>query len=752
MRSSLKIICSFFVAALSLNASAQSNPPNCSPAGSPTNLETTCQKPMFTWEKPVGGAVATSYDFYLGTNLEFEIFNGVNVTDTFFQMPFNLDLNGEYQWIAIPRNAQGLAENCTQYHHFTIGNKLDPTIQLTPKNFQICQGRTVRVSSYVQHGHGQYGMMKFKWDGDFIGLLDSDTIAHPTFDGVVPGDYSFEMTVTDTLGCIGKATWVGKVKEGVGEIELQGSTAICRGDSLKIKAVNQADSYNWQHSPDSLLWLDLYNQDDYYLDEDNAQDTIYYRLLASKNGCPDTSQVVKQTILELPDAPVLEFDNHLGEPYVCGSSDTVTATVVNYTDSLLFNGFYRTQSLDIYEAGLLEVVYTAPNLCTSTNRVVMEERKVPNDALVIPLEKQVICNTDSAKLKVASDVSQYELMIWSTGDTASQVFVKQSGSYSVEITNLEGCTFEYDGIEVEVVAKPDEPELNIPNNGLGCANEGITVSVLNYGEDLYWDGVVSQRGTSWHFDTEGVHFVTFDFNENCTATTEFQIKLNPSPPAPVIETPNGRHICEDDSLLFFVNSQENEVYWFGPETGDTTFMWVENPGRYYAVFRNGFGCEDTSFVDIKDQPTPLKPELVQEGNKLIATASQEVDVYRWYLDGMLMKEGFSNEYVIPESGNWSATVVINSCESEFSEIVEATGVSELSLRALNVYPNPSTGTFVVEGGAERSLQLDVVDINGRQIAFGITQKVNGDCEIRIAQSGVYFLVSGRRVQKLVVLN
>lgn len=747
-----KYIALGFLSFLGVWANAQ-NVPECSPGGSPS-AEEACQKPIFTWEKPQGTYPATAYEFYLGTNNQFQLFNGIVVSDTFFVMPFDLDPGSQYEWIVIPQNSAGKAAGCQNIHSFTTFTSPDPNVQLTPRNFSICEGQILQVSSYVTDGQGPYGMLDFKWTGNYIGLFDSDVIAHPTFSAMFPGDFSFEFTVTDTAGCFGKATWTGEVRPGPGNLQLQGATAICRGDSLKVLVNSTGNFFNWEHSPDSIIWLDLFNQDDAFLDEGDIQEDHYYRAVVGYNGCLDTSYAFHQKVLENPDAPELIFDSYLGQPYVCSDDDTLIVSVANYTDSVLFNGIVRNDSLVVYTSGLVEAIYTAPNLCSSTTKVNIQQRSRPDDAIVIPQEKQVICDGMETILKVASDTSDYVEINWNTGHTYAAYPVDFSGVFSVELINTAGCDYTYENIEVEVVPSPDPPQLNIPNGGVACANEGIWVEVLNYGEDLYWDDITSQRGVRWYFSETGTHTVTFEFNANCRAETEFNIKLNPSPPKPIIETPGGRVLCGDDDLEINVISENNDVYWFGQGLGagqfDSTHITITETGRYYAVFVNGFACEDTSFVDISFEEKPGQPNLIQSGDTLYATNYGAFDTFQWYQDGNEFSQTTNPFLLVPSAGSWTVAVRKGGCISEPSDAVSIAGLQELK-QQFSIYPNPNDGAFWINAKSP-IVEVKVFSALGLSLPFGLINKSSTEIGIQIYRDGVYFVIVDGTVRKVVVKN
>lgn len=165
-------------------------------------------------------------------------------------------------------------------------------------------------------------------------------------------------------------------------------------------------------------------------------ETGFYSVVVSDGlGCT----VEDTTYVEIPTNAGLQDDGIL-----CGST-----LFTNYGDDAVFmwNTGDTTSSLDISNTGIYSVVVLEPKGCTLYDTITVTGF---SDFPVVELgDDFTIC--DSAVLDAGNPGLDF---LWNTGDTTQIISIKSSGSYSVAVTNQEGCET-IDTIGVSIIPVPD---------------------------------------------------------------------------------------------------------------------------------------------------------------------------------------------------------------------------------------------------------------------------------------------------------
>jgi hypothetical protein len=153
--------------------------------------------------------------------------------------------------------------------------------------------------------------------------------------------------------------------------------------------------------------------------------------------------------------------------------------------------------------------------------------------------------------------------------------------------------------------------------------------------------------------------------------------------------------------------------------------------------------------------------LSNDGKSL---GSNQTGTHQWFLNGTAIAGATAATFTPTQSGTYTVTVAQNGCVSiasmPFFYNFVPTGVNDPTLNSsLSIYPNPTEGKFVLEGGLEKSgtINLTLTDALGRMLASEVIES-NGlqfRHELNVADyaSGVYFLqveTNGKSAVKRVV--
>ncbi|MBL0070777.1 MAG: hypothetical protein IPP34_02605 [Bacteroidetes bacterium] len=227
-----------------------------------------------------------------------------------------------------------------------------------------------------------------------------------------------------------------------------GSTTFCQGGSVTLTASN-GSTYQWSNGATSKSIT--------------VTTSGSYVVTVTTTGVgTSTSSPVSVTVLSLPTATVTA-----GGPTTFCQGGTVTLTGSAGSSWLWSPGNQTSQAITVSTAGTYNVRVTGSNGCTkvSSNATVIVN-SLPTSTITAG-GATTFCQGGSVNL-TASSGSSY---LWSPGNQTTQTLnVSASGSYTVRVTNSNGCTKVSSATSVTVNALPTATitpsgSLSIPAGG-----------------------------------------------------------------------------------------------------------------------------------------------------------------------------------------------------------------------------------------------------------------------------------------------
>jgi hypothetical protein len=221
---------------------------------------------------------------------------------------------------------------------------------------------------------------------------------------------TYTVTITDANGCSSSCS------QGVIQsnpiCSITGNPSICEGGTTELCATEGAASYLWSTGADTrCITVD-------------AEGT-YTVTITDANGCISTcSQEVIQT-----DNPMCIIT---GNPSLCVGGSTELC-VPPGADSYLWSTGATTNCITVLTAGIYSVT-TTDGGCVRTCTIEVTEN--PSPACLITGDT-ILCLGDSIQLCALSGAASY---MWSTGQDTECIFISIDGTYSVTITDENGCT------------------------------------------------------------------------------------------------------------------------------------------------------------------------------------------------------------------------------------------------------------------------------------------------------------------------
>ena len=470
---------------------------------------------------------------------------------------------------------------------------------------EMCNGETATFTASCSSAHSN--MFTYQWNNNEEGNIIQVNDGAP-----------YTVTVQDTNGCTTTAlasVVILPLPQGV----ISGNTTLCPGESTVLTA-SGANRYNWSTGASSPTITV------------NTSGT-YTCTFTNSYNCSMT-QSVEVSVL---DAPTVS-----GELNICeGGSTTLTASG---GASYVWNNGASTPSITVNNAGIYTVTATSGN-CSATASVTTAIIPIPQ---VTISGNPIICSGVSTTL-TASPGSSY---LWSTGETTPSISVNSPGTYSVTVTNSNGCS--NSATQTVLLMEPT----TISGNSHICSGESTTLSAIGTGSYQWSNGANTPSIT---VNTPGTYSVTVSLPNGCSSSATIEVTAA-SLPTPSISGNNV--ICEGQSTTLTATGG-NSYSW---NTGSTnSSISINQSGVYTVTATNTEGCSASTSTTVTVNPLPNvsisgNNSFCQSGSTTLTASG--ANTYLWSNDSTL--ESIS----VSDAGNYTVTGTdANGCTNTASQTV-----------------------------------------------------------------------------------
>jgi len=432
------------------------------------------------------------------------------------------------------------ANGCQGQQSVTLTeNKLpEATIEGSPA---FCAGGSTSLSAAP-------GFSAYLWS-------DSSTTAGLTAEQ--PGTYS--LTLTDANGC--QASTSVQVEElPLPEPQIEGTLSFCPDDSSTLSLSAGYASYNWSNgaSTPSIVVNQAGNFSVNVIDE---------------NGCAGADTVTTQ-LFGRP-APAIE-----GALAYCAGESTVLQSDGAYAAYAWSDGSNGPTAL-IDTPGEVLLTVTDGNGCTASTSATVVENPLPEPTISGP---EQFCAGSSTLLVGAAGFQDYH---WSTQDSSSSITVAAGGTYTLSVTDANGCQGTAD-FELEAVPLPEPSIIGHPQF---CPGDSTTLNAdQNYSSYLWTGGNASPSLT---VTEPGDITLTVSNEGGCTGSTTLEVSLYETE-VPQIDAPAA--FCPEGSASLQAESGFATYLWSGNQTAPG--ITVEEPGTYSLTVSDSNGCTSSSSVSL----------------------------------------------------------------------------------------------------------------------------------------------------------
>ncbi|MFI5218599.1 MAG: choice-of-anchor L domain-containing protein, partial [Bacteroidia bacterium] len=385
----------------------------------------------------------------------------------------------------------------------------------------------------------------------YSGYLWSNGATTQTIAPFVAGTYT--VTVTDANGCTG-ADNIAVVVNALPNPVIAGNNNFCQGGNSVLNAGGGFASYLWSNGATTQT-ITVTTAANYMVTVANAA------------GCLASTSL--NVFVNPNPIPVIA-----GITAFCQGSSTILDAGAGYNIYQWSNGA-GTQTISPTTANTFTVTVTDINGCTGTTSIatVVNLNPVPNI-----IGNSAICQGTTTLF----NAGVYASYLWSTGATTQNITQGVAGTYTVTVTDANGCTGT-DNINLVVNALPTPSIAGVTtfcSGGNSILNAGA--GYINY----LWSNAATTQ--TINVTTSGNYAVTVTNANGCTASTSATIIVN-ALPTPVIT--GTAAICQGTTSILNGGNYVSYVWSTGVTTPTIT---VGTAGNYTVTVTDVNGCVNSS--------------------------------------------------------------------------------------------------------------------------------------------------------------
>jgi hypothetical protein len=337
-----------------------------------------------------------------------------------------------------------------------------------------------------------------------------------------------------------------------------------------------------------------------------------------------------------------------------------------------------------------------------------------------------ICQGDTVQLSTIN-ASAY---LWSNNTTGQVTYTTKAGTYTVKVTDINGCK----GTSAPTTVTVNQlPNATITADGATtfCQGKHITLSAPDAVSYLWSNGLSTKNIIVVQ---SGDYSVKITDNNACKNTSN-SINVSVSPyPKPVITSNKASEFCQGDSIILNAG-QANEFLWSTGEKAQT--ITVKSTGVYTVAAGDGNGCaavSDPHIVTVNQLPTPV---ITANNNVLSSNYSNG---NQWYLNGNSIQGATKQTLTVNESGLYSVKVSdANACDGysdNFQYTIPTTSINTLKNDGIIIAPNPNKGNFKIIHPSGR-ISIEIVNLLG-ELIYSHSDS-DGNIDLSFAAKGMYIV-------------
>ncbi|MEO0582462.1 MAG: RHS repeat-associated core domain-containing protein [Bacteroidota bacterium] len=533
---------------------------------------------------------------------------------------------------------------------------------------QFCVGDTIRIT-WEKRNVEQVNIAYSLDNGmTFLPLADSIPAGDTSFLWYIPPTFPVSndvlvqaiATLEDTI--IGRSDSVFSIGRTDAPPLTVTDTAICAGDTLNIGATQAYASYLWSNGANTPS-----------ISSDTSGS--FFLQVVGFNGCVSPlSDTVDLVVNPLPAQPTIVASSALT---FCTDDSVSLSGPAGF--AYLWSSGDTTQTITVDTIGSFTLTVIDSNGCESSlsSAVSTTVNPLPVQPIISASGPLQFCEGGTVQLSGPTNFA-YQ---WNSGSNTQTITVDSSGSFHLVVIDTNSCASPASlPINVQVDTLPVQPIIDVPNNGIICSGDTLTLSGPTGLTSYLWSNGATTP--SIQVDTVGnFSLIVFDSN-NCESPVSDTIHttIRPLPLAPSISINGPSELCTGDSVMISTTALGTYLW----NTGDTTQSIVASQsGQYFLSVGDSLGCvsptSDSVLVTVN--PLPAQPSIIP-----LDTVICEGEIVELTVVGegsVLWSNGDTLSSILVDStSSWTVTVT-----DSLGCISTASTVAEVNVRTVPDQPS-----------------------------------------------------------------
>ena len=496
------------------------------------------------------------------------------------------------------------ANDCTGTDEIVVTEEVPPPPIITGDD-GFCPGETIDL--FAGSGYQAY-----LWSTGAITPIITVSI----------GD-TYTVTVTNDNGCTSEDSHIVFAYNSPMP-DIQGEVFFCNGESTFLFVDDGFEEYLWSEGAITF-------------GAEISQSGTYTVTVTNNNDCTGTDEII--VVEQPPVKPVIT-----GNLQICTGS-TTTLTVNSGFNEYLWSNGSSFNPLNVSEAGTYTVTVTTSNDCTGTAAVtvsIIEELQATIEGDLI------ICLGESSTLTLSQDYNTY---LWSNNSNEPSINVNEAGTYTITVSDDNGCT----GTGEATVVLNSLPQVEIEGELSFCEGSATNLFVSNNYAEILWSS--EQTSNTISASQAGDYGVTVTDNNGCTAMDAVTVIENASPQANI---EGNLSICEGENTLLSVLEDFKKYVWVNGQNSKN--IEVSQSGNYTVTVTDDNDCTGTAMATVVVNNLPI---VTIEGNanfcigsETTLSAGNAFESYLW------SNNSINSSITVNESGVYTVTATnFNGCSA-----------------------------------------------------------------------------------------
>lgn len=300
------------------------------------------------------------------------------------------------------------AGGCSQTASTTVTVLATP-VAFAGNDITLCVGDNAILGTTPVAGES------YQWTSSPAGF--NSTVSNPSVSPMQNTVYYLQATNTSTNCSSFDTVNVTVTSQPTATITAQGPTTFCQGGSVTLEANSGFANYSWSNGVTGTNTITV------------TQGGSYTVTLGNSPTCQATSSAITVTV-NTPVVPVISANNNA----ICSGSSAIISVTNGSFNSYSWNGTTgNSSSVTVNQAGTYSVSTIDNNGCNATSNNVTITVNTPTTPTI----------SQNGNVLTSSAASSYQWYFNGapiSGATSQSYTATQNGSYTVEITDSNGCT------------------------------------------------------------------------------------------------------------------------------------------------------------------------------------------------------------------------------------------------------------------------------------------------------------------------